>query len=63
MAHNYLPWENFNIILTDNGSEFAKDFAKYLSQIKVTHHHTYGNLLFDDLDLFTLCCQIVHNSE
>jgi len=77
MAHNYLPWENFNIILTDNGSEFAKDFAKYLSQIKVTHYHTYpktpkqnarcervnrtiqdefmikyGNLLFDDLDLF-----------
>ena len=77
MAHNYLPWENFNIILTDNGSEFAKDFAKYLSQIKVTHYHTYpktpkqnarcervnrtiqdefmikyGNLLFDELDLF-----------
>ena len=40
-AHNYLPWDNFNIILTDNGSEFQKDFAKYLKLNNITHYHTY----------------------
>jgi transposase InsO family protein len=40
-AHNYLPWQNFNTVLTDNGSEFAKDFAKFLKQNNVTHYHTY----------------------
>ncbi len=76
-AHNYLPWDKYNIILTDNGSEFGKDFAKYIKEIEVTHYHTYpktpkqnarcervnrtiqdefmikyGNLLFDDINLF-----------
>ncbi len=40
-AHNYLPYENFNIILTDNGSEFAKDFAQYVKDKNITHYHTY----------------------
>ena len=40
-AHNYLPWENFTTILTDNGSEFAKDFSKYLIDNNVVHYHTY----------------------
>ena len=40
-AHNYLPYQKFNIILTDNGSEFAKDFAKYVEENGITHYHTY----------------------
>jgi len=40
-AHNYLPWDKFNTILTDNGSEFQKDFAKYLKLNNITHYHTY----------------------
>lgn len=40
-AHNYLPWDEYNIILTDNGSEFGKDFAKYVKENKITHYHTY----------------------
>jgi len=40
-AHDYLPWKEFNTILTDNGSEFCKDFAKYLKQNNITHYHTY----------------------
>jgi len=40
-AHNYLPWDKYNIILTDNGSEFGKDFAKYIKGLGVTHYHTY----------------------
>jgi transposase InsO family protein len=40
-AHNYLPWSKYNIILTDNGSEFGKDFAKYVKENNVTHYHTY----------------------
>lgn len=40
-AYDYLPWENFSIILTDNGSEFAKDFAKYIKEQDLTHYHTY----------------------
>lgn len=40
-AHNYLPWEKFNTVLTDNGSEFAKDFAKHLQQENIIHYHTY----------------------
>lgn len=40
-AHNYLPWSKFNTILTDNGSEFCKDFAKYVKQQQITHYHTY----------------------
>ena len=40
-AHNYLPWSNFSTILTDNGSEFAKDFAKHLSENNIIHYHTY----------------------
>jgi hypothetical protein len=31
-AHNYLPWSKFTTILTDNGSEFQKDFAKFLKE-------------------------------
>ena len=31
----------FNTILTDNGSEFCKDFAKYIKQNNITHYHTY----------------------
>jgi IS30 family transposase len=77
LAHNYLPWDNFNTILTDNGSEFAKHFAHYIAEQGVTHYHTYpkspkqnascerlnrtiqdefmikyGELLFDDINLF-----------
>lgn len=76
-AHNYLPWDKYNIILTDNGSEFGKDFAKYIKENDAIHYHTYpktpkqnarcervnrtiqdefmikyGNLLFDDINLF-----------
>lgn len=40
-AHQYLPWDKFNTILTDNGSEFCKDFAKYIKQNNITHYHTY----------------------
>ena len=40
-AHNYLPWSKYNIILTDNGSEFGKDFAKYIKENNVIHYHTY----------------------
>ena len=40
-AHNYLPYQKFNIILTDNGSEFAKDFAKYAAENDIIHYHTY----------------------
>jgi len=40
-AHNYLPWGKFTTILTDNGSEFQKDFAKHLQANNITHYHTY----------------------
>lgn len=40
-AYDYLPWDNFNTILTDNGSEFSKDFAKHLRDNNITHYHTY----------------------
>lgn len=40
-AFDYLPYEKFNIILTDNGSEFAKDFDKYVKENNITHYHTY----------------------
>ena len=40
-AYNYLPWSKYNIILTDNGSEFGKDFAAYVSQNNIIHYHTY----------------------
>lgn len=40
-AHNYLPWSKFTTILTDNGSEFQKDFANYLRENEITHYHTY----------------------
>lgn len=77
LAHNYLPWDKYSIILTDNGSEFGKDFAKYVKDQGAIHYHTYpktpqqnarcervnrtiqdefmikyGNLLFDDINLF-----------
>jgi transposase InsO family protein len=41
LAHNYLPWDKYNIILTDNGSEFGKDFAKYVKEQGAVHYHTY----------------------
>jgi transposase InsO family protein len=41
LAHNYLPWTQFNTILTDNGCEFAKDFASFVKQNDITHYHTY----------------------
>ena len=28
-------------VLTDNGSEFAKDFSKKLKELHLTHFHTY----------------------
>lgn len=31
----------FENVLTDNGSEFKKDFAKALSELHLTHYHTY----------------------
>ena len=40
-AHDYLPWGKFNTILTDNGSEFQKDFAKYIKEQNIIHYHTY----------------------
>ena len=30
-----------DFVLTDNGSEFAKEFAKKLKQLHLTHYHTY----------------------
>lgn len=30
-------------ILTDNGSEFMKEFSEYLRNDKITHYHTYPN--------------------
>lgn len=33
-----IPFEN---VLTDNGSEFKKDFAKALQELHLTHYHTY----------------------
>lgn len=30
-----------NFVLTDNGSEFAKDFTAYLDELKLPHYHTY----------------------
>lgn len=41
LAHNYLPWDKYSIILTDNGSEFGKDFAKYVKDQGAIHYHTY----------------------
>jgi len=41
LAHNYLPWDKYSIILTDNGSEFGKDFAKYVKEKGAIHYHTY----------------------
>jgi len=40
-AHNYLPWSKFTTILTDNGTEFQKDFASFLKENHITHYHTY----------------------
>ena len=40
-AHNYLPWDKYSIILTDNGCEFGKDFAAYVKQQGAIHYHTY----------------------
>tara|TARA_Y100000310_G_scaffold336654_1_gene421777 strand:+ start:5186 stop:6187 length:1002 start_codon:yes stop_codon:yes gene_type:complete len=33
-----VPFEN---VLTDNGSEFKKDFSKALAELHLTHYHTY----------------------
>ena len=33
-----VPFDN---VLTDNGSEFKKDFAKALAELHLTHYHTY----------------------
>ena len=41
LAHNYLPWDKYSIVLTDNGSEFGKEFAKYINEQNITHYHTY----------------------
>lgn len=40
-AEEYLPFDNVRYILTDNGSEFMKNFAKYVESIGITHYHTY----------------------
>ena len=40
-AHDYLPYEKFTTILTDNGSEFAKEFSKYVNDNGIIHYHTY----------------------
>lgn len=40
-AHNYLPWDKYSIILTDNGSEFGKEFAKHIKECGAIHYHTY----------------------
>ena len=40
-AHNYLPWDKYNTILTDNGSEFEKHFAQHINELGITHYHTY----------------------
>ena len=32
---------NIKQVLTDNGSEFALNFRKYLEKQKITHYHTY----------------------
>lgn len=40
-AQEYLPFDNTRFILTDNGSEFMKYFAKYVDAQGMTHYHTY----------------------
>ena len=40
-AFDYLPYDKFNTILTDNGTEFAKDFAHYVKNNNITHYRTY----------------------
>jgi len=40
-AQEYLPFDNVRFILTDNGSEFMKNFAKYVASQGITHYHTY----------------------
>lgn len=32
---------SIKFVLTDNGSEFAKDFSKKLKELHLTHYHTY----------------------
>jgi transposase InsO family protein len=32
---------NIKNVLTDNGSEFALNFRKYVEKQKITHYHTY----------------------
>lgn len=40
-AQEYLPFDNIEFILTDNGSEFMKEFATYVESLNITHYHTY----------------------
>lgn len=40
-AQEYLPFDNIEFILTDNGSEFMKVFAAYVEKLGITHYHTY----------------------
>ncbi len=40
-AHEYLPFDKVKFILTDNGSEFMKNFTKYVDAQGITHYHTY----------------------
>ncbi len=41
LALEYLPYQGIDKILTDNGSEFAKEFSKYMEQQGAKHYHTY----------------------
>lgn len=40
-AEDYLPFDNLQIVLTDNGSEFMKRFDDYIDSKGITHYHTY----------------------
>jgi Integrase core domain len=40
-AQEYLAFDNVQYLLTDNGSEFMKNFAKYVNSLGITHYHTY----------------------
>lgn len=40
-AQEYLPFDDLQFVLTDNGSEFMKNFAKYVEAQGITHYHTY----------------------
>ena len=56
-AQEYLPFDNIEFILTDNGSEFMKVFATYIEDAGITHYHTYPKSPKQNA-----CCERVNRS-